>query len=57
MDWDKFWELYHKAWGHCKESPEYDKPLWKDMQYMLQGAERDEKDRINDDLEQMHMRG
>lgn len=25
MDWHKFWSLFHKVWGHCHESPEYDK--------------------------------
>lgn len=35
-DQNKFWTLFHKAWGHCKESPEYNKEVWKDLQCMIQ---------------------
>jgi len=36
MDWNKFWILFHGAWGACKESPEYDKSIFNEMQGMLQ---------------------
>jgi len=35
MDWNKFWELYHKGWGQAKVSSEYDKRVFSDMQAML----------------------
>lgn len=39
MDWNKFWALFHKAWGQCHESPEYDKSVWRDMDTMLQSLQ------------------
>ena len=29
--------LFHKAWGQAKESPEYDKGVWKDLEEMIHG--------------------
>lgn len=34
--WDAVWTLFHRLWGHCKESPEYDKGDWKNLQARLQ---------------------
>ena len=31
----KLKELFHKAWGQAKESPEYDKKVWSDLDLML----------------------
>lgn len=45
MEWDKFWGLFHNAWGHCHESPEYDKKVFTEMQGMLQNLERECKER------------
>ena len=36
MDWKKFWKVFHKTWGECHESPEYNKQNWLDMQEMLE---------------------
>jgi len=27
--------VFHKLWGHCKESPEYDKKLWMELEGIL----------------------
>jgi hypothetical protein len=48
MDWNKFWELFHKAWGHCKDSEEYDKKIWNEMQQMLQRMEYDLKKMVTE---------
>lgn len=39
MDWKKFWALFHETWGQCKESVEYNKENWNEMQRMLQRLE------------------
>ena len=57
MDWNKFWALFHHAWGQAKESPEYKKSVFSDMQGMLQNLQQECRDRENDDLERQHMRG
>lgn len=31
----RFEELFHKAWGQAKTSPEYDKEVWKSLEEML----------------------
>jgi len=28
IDNSLFWSLFHNAWGQAKESPEYDKQIW-----------------------------
>jgi hypothetical protein len=33
--WEGVWELFHRVWGHCTMSPEYDKQVWKDLQAKL----------------------
>lgn len=38
-EWERFWGLFHKAWGQCKASTEYDKPVWNEMQQMLKAKE------------------
>jgi hypothetical protein len=43
MDWNKFWVLFHKAWGQAHESSEYDKAVWRDMQWMALKLEDDLK--------------
>jgi len=43
MDWKKFWELFHKGWGQAKESPEYDKKVFNEIQQILQRVEYDLK--------------
>jgi len=35
MDWNKFWGLFHEAWGKAKDSPFYDSKIWNEMQDML----------------------
>lgn len=40
MDWKVFWKHFHQAWGHCHESPEYNKQIWNEMQMMLQQYEK-----------------
>ena len=37
------WILFHRAWGHAKESPEYDKTVWLALQKKLEGIERERK--------------
>jgi hypothetical protein len=43
MDWNKFWGLYHKAWGQAHDSPEYDKKVYEEMQRMLWQEQEKEK--------------
>ena len=46
MEWKKFWELYHKGWGQAKESLEYDKKVFSEMQAMLQNMQSEQKKEI-----------
>lgn len=41
MDWNRFWALFHKAWGQAHDAPEYDKKVYTEMMHMLKDAERD----------------
>lgn len=31
-DFDEMYHLFHLLWGHCRESPEYDKEKWQELQ-------------------------
>lgn len=43
MDWNRFWELFHKSWGQCHEVVGYDKKAWNEMQQMLFTLEKKDK--------------
>lgn len=45
-EWGKLWELFHSAWGDCRESPEYNKERWKDMQHMLQKEQDKQRESV-----------
>ena len=48
MEWKRFWSVFHQTWGQCKESSEYNKGNWKEMQGMLMNLENDMKDKALD---------
>ncbi len=33
---DPVMELFHRCWGHCADSPSYDKESWKQLQRLLE---------------------
>jgi hypothetical protein len=43
MDWNKFWGLFHRAWGKATSESEYDKETWNEMQRMLWYEQEKEK--------------
>jgi hypothetical protein len=46
MEWSKLWGLFHHAWGQAKESPEYNKKIFTEIQIILQSLENSDKKKI-----------
>lgn len=39
IDWERIWYLFHECWGRCKESKEYQKSFWNELQSLLEDVE------------------